>query len=156
MASGSDFRLDSAHWSWRDAQFAAVRGSGSGTGLWSGASTLEAAGRRALDALAVVSGHDFGTYTPANGAVYPSNTFGNQLKLIAQMIKLELGMRAAALDLGGWDTHDSQGSAGSSYNPFGQLVESLSRGLGAFYTQVFQKWISEMFVALEKESIHEE
>lgn len=136
MASGTDFRLDTAHWSWRDAQFAAVRGSGPGTGLWSGATTLEAAGRRALDAVTVVSAHDFGNYTPANGAVYPSNSFGNQLKLIAQMVKLELGMRAAALDLGGWDTHDSQGSAGSSYNYFAQLVESLSKGLAALYTDL--------------------
>ncbi len=136
MASGTDFRLDTAHWSWRDAQFAAVRGSGSGTGLWSAATTLDAAGRRALDALVIVSAHDFGNYTPANGAVYPTGAFGNQMKMIAQMVKMDLGMRAATVDLGGWDTHDSQGTAGNSYNYYGQLVENLSKSLGAFYTDL--------------------
>ena len=51
------------------------------------------------------------SYVPANGAVYPAGSFGDSLKLTAQLIKLDMGLRAATLDLGGWDTHNGQGTA---------------------------------------------
>jgi uncharacterized protein (DUF1501 family) len=128
MAAVADFRLDTAHWSWSDAQVAAVAGvTHPGEGLWGGGTVLDAAGRRALDALAIVKAENFGAYTPANGAVYPNNTFGNQLKMIAQVIKADLGVRMATLDLGGWDTHDGQ-----DYT-FNIQVDILARGLSAFY-----------------------
>jgi uncharacterized protein (DUF1501 family) len=47
--------------------------------------------------------------------------------VIAQMIKLDIGLHVATLDLGGWDTHADQ-----SYW-FGQLVGDLAQGLAAFY-----------------------
>ena len=46
------------------------------------------------------------------------------------MIKLDLGLSVATLDLGGWDTH-----AGQSYW-LPQLLDELSRGLGALYTDL--------------------
>ena len=46
------------------------------------------------------------------------------------MLKLELGLHVATLDLGGWDTHDGQ----DYYLPL--LVDELSRGLNAFYTDL--------------------
>ena len=128
MASVGDFELDTAHWSWADAQVAAVAGATNPSeGVWGGGTVLDAAGRRALDALSIVKAQNFGAYTPANGAVYPGNAYGNQLKMIAQMIKADLGVRIATLDLGGWDTHDGQ-----AYT-FDIQVDTLARGLSAFY-----------------------
>ena len=64
-----------------------------------------------------------GSYTPANGASYPNNSFGNALQVVAQMVKLDLGLRVAAVDLGGWDTHSGQG--GGNPDAPGYFIEWL-------------------------------
>ena len=47
------------------------------------------------------------------------------------MIKLNVGLRVATLDLGGWDTHETQGiQPGGTYS---NLVRTLSDSLAAFY-----------------------
>lgn len=104
--------------------------------LWAGSSGLHAAGQQALDAMAVIRPIDFDNYAPEHGAAYPSGNFGSQLKMIAQLRKADLGLRVATIDHGGWDTHNGQGIATSSYDPFGILVESLSEGLAAFHTDL--------------------
>jgi uncharacterized protein (DUF1501 family) len=65
-------------------------------------------------------------YVPANGADYgPAAEFGRGLATIAQVARLQPGLAAAALDLGGWDTHDGQAGR------FEARVRLLSRGLAA-------------------------
>ncbi|MBV7328792.1 DUF1501 domain-containing protein [Chloroflexi bacterium TSY] len=71
---------------------------------------------------------------PDNGAAYPNNSFGRNLQAVAQMVKLQLGMRVATIDLGGWDTHDSQGEDGGGY--FFNHLQSLATGLKAFHTDL--------------------
>ncbi len=44
----------------------------------------------------------------ANGASYPNTTLGRNCKMIAQMMKIGIGLRVATLDFGGWDTHNGQ------------------------------------------------
>jgi uncharacterized protein (DUF1501 family) len=73
-------------------------------------------------------------YTPAKGAAYPSGEFGENLKTIAKLIKLGVGLRAATVDLGGWDTHEGQGDGSAGY--LNTLVTELSTGLAAFYTDL--------------------
>ena len=53
---------------------------------------------------------------------------------VAQMVKLGLGLQVATADLGGWDTHESQGDEGQGY--FATMVDSLARGLYALYTDL--------------------
>ncbi|HEX5122524.1 MAG TPA: DUF1501 domain-containing protein, partial [Rhodanobacteraceae bacterium] len=62
--------------------------------------------------------------------------FGTQLQNIAQLIKLNVGLRAVTIDLGNWDTHNGQGNPTQSYDWFGNQAESLSQGLAAFYTDL--------------------
>jgi uncharacterized protein (DUF1501 family) len=50
------------------------------------------------------------------------------------MIKADLGVRIATLDLGGWDTHQDQGDDGQGY--FASLATTLSQGVHAFYTDM--------------------
>ena len=69
-------------------------------------------------------------YQPANGANYPQDEFGEQLQVIAQLMKLRVGLSVATLDLGGWDTHDNQGVGGGYYS---NLVARLAQGLAALY-----------------------
>lgn len=79
-------------------------------------------------------------YTPKAGLKYaypsgwPTHDFGQNLKLVAQTIKLNLGVRLATVDLGGWDTHENQGVNDDGY--FARMVDGLSRGLHAFYSDL--------------------
>lgn len=99
--------------------------------MYTGDTWLHAAGIQTLDAVDVIEFGNPGNYTPENGAVYPGGSFGDNLKAIAQIIKMQLGMRVATVDLGGWDTHEYQGDRGGGYfaDHFGELAE----GLAAFY-----------------------
>jgi len=55
---------------------------------------------------------------------------GRPLQTLAQLIKMDLGLRAATVDLGGWDTHEYQPGR------FHNQVQRLSQGLGAFYNDM--------------------
>ncbi len=150
MASGSDFRLDQFHWSWQndDASHGLVGAVTRMNDLWSGTTELELAGADTLASLALLRPIDFNLYDannhpdgyqPSGGANYALNYnggFGTQLQNIAQLIKLNVGLRAVTIDLGNWDTHNGQGNPTQSYDWFGNQVESLSQGLAAFYTDL--------------------
>lgn len=122
------FELSYGHWKWREAQRFSLRK------LYDGIDSVKVAGLEALNALDVIELQDFSAYVPANGAVYPSGSFGDQLKSIAQIIKLQLGLQVVTVDLGGWDTHNSQGNGGGGY--FAGLLQQLADGLSAFYTDL--------------------
>lgn len=122
MTSPDDFTF-SGHWRYRDLQRQALRD------LYTGDSWLHAAGEQTLNAVDVVEYANPGDYTPENGAEYPSDSFGRGLQTVAQVIKMQLGLRAATIDLGGWDTHEYQGDQGSGY--FADRLGVLSRGLHA-------------------------
>jgi uncharacterized protein (DUF1501 family) len=62
---------------------------------------------------------------PANGAVYARNKLATSLQQIAQLIKADLGLEIAFVDVGGWDTHVNQG------NDQGQLAARLDELAGA-------------------------
>jgi uncharacterized protein (DUF1501 family) len=72
-------------------------------------------------------------YQPGGGAVYPDDGFGFGMRQIAQLIKADLGVEAACIDLGGWDTHETQGVRDGQ---FAALVASLGQGLAAFATDL--------------------
>ena len=98
-------------------------------------------GARALGVLDIFAQHfpkdDHGhviDYTPAVNANYPAdwyaNELANSLKTVAQIAKMDVGMRVATADFGGWDTHVSQNGR------FPILVDALSRSLAAFWTDM--------------------
>jgi uncharacterized protein (DUF1501 family) len=67
-------------------------------------------------------------YQPETGASYDSAAeFGRPLKALAQLIKMELGLEVATVDIGGWDTHEYQPGR------FKAAVQHLSNGLLAFW-----------------------
>jgi len=124
MSSPSAFTIN-GHWQWGAPQRTALRG------LYTGSHWLYEAATRTLDTLDLVESAASGTYTPANGAVYPNNSFGNNLKTIAQLIKADLGLRVATIDLGGWDTHENQGDGSGGYLATTQL-QPMAQALAAF------------------------
>lgn len=151
MNSASDFRLDGFHYAWQedDPAHALVGAVSRMHALWNGNATLlESAGVETLASLDLMRPINFGLYNatsnpggyqPTGGANYTlqyNGGFGTQLRNVAQLIKSNLGMRVATIDLGGWDTHVGQGNPTNSYDFFGNQVESLSQGLSAFYTDL--------------------
>ncbi len=63
----------------------------------------------------------------------PITEFGLALKQTAMLIKAEVGLEVSAIDLGGWDTHFTQGST-SGLMPY--LMKDLAEGLAAFHADM--------------------
>jgi uncharacterized protein (DUF1501 family) len=102
--------------------------------LYDGDSWLHASGAQTFQAIDIIQRASSSAYQPANGATYPNGGFGSNLKTIAKLIKLGVGLRAATVDLGGWDTHQAEGDGSGGY--LSHLVGELSNGLAAFYTDL--------------------
>ena len=74
---------------------------------------------------------NFGAYQPT--VDYPEeNDLSDPLKTVAQAIKLDLGMRVATVDFGGWDTHMDQSG------DFANQTQTLSSALMAFWRDLGQ------------------
>ena len=72
-------------------------------------------------------------YQHANGADYGYTDFGYGLMQIAQLIKADVGLEVACVDIGGWDTHEGQGAEGG---PMANALSELGSGLAAFYADL--------------------
>jgi len=129
MSSPDYFNLDIDPWRWQDESQEALRQL-----YHTGSSSLHLAGQETLDFVDIFEANDTGDYVPANGAVYPDTDFGRRLQTVAQMIKMNIGLRVANVDLGGWDTHDRQGDGSTGY--FNTRVTEFSDSLAAFYTDL--------------------
>jgi uncharacterized protein (DUF1501 family) len=88
---------------------------------------LASAGRDTLDAIQRMEQLRKTQYQAANGAEYGPGDFSRGLLQIARLIKSRVGLRAASLDLGGWDSHFGQSVI------MDPLMTRLARGLSAFY-----------------------
>jgi uncharacterized protein (DUF1501 family) len=69
----------------------------------------------------------------SSGSTYPESEFGRGLLQIAMLIKAEIGLETAAIDLGGWDTHFAQGVQDGQ---MARLMADLSAGLAAFHSDL--------------------
>jgi uncharacterized protein (DUF1501 family) len=96
------------------------------------------AGRRALASLGTVNARlprdpqqKPLPYQPTANVKYDGSAeFERPLKTVAQLIKMDIGLEAATVDLGGWDTHEYQ-----NYR-FKAQVAKLSSGLAAFWNDL--------------------
>ncbi|GAC1362191.1 MAG: DUF1501 domain-containing protein [Herpetosiphon sp.] len=88
-------------------------------------------GRRTLEVMQAIQGKPQPYVTPV---VYPKGPFGGSLREVAQIVKYDLGLQVATVDLGGWDTHEAQGNDGQGY--FATQAQTLSDGLHALYTDL--------------------
>ncbi len=84
----------------------------------------------AFEALALLERADPRRYRPENGASYPDTPFGRALEQVAQLIKADLGLEVACVDIGEWDTHAYQVWQGSS-DPTEGLMARLLGGFDA-------------------------
>jgi uncharacterized protein (DUF1501 family) len=101
--------------------------------LYAGDSAIDRAGRRTLKAVHLISKRlhkengEAIAYAPEHAATYPGGELSDALQTVARLIKLDVGLRAAAVDYGGWDTHQGQS------DHFPGLVEQLAKSLANFY-----------------------
>ena len=70
--AGPDSFTFGGHWRWGDPQRASLRA------LYAGSNWLYQAGTETLDTLDVIEAAGFDSYVPANGAIYPNGSFGEQ------------------------------------------------------------------------------
>src|SRR6201996_8772221 len=99
----------------------------------SGDTVLHGTGQETFEAVKMLKATDPAHYKPNPAANYPGGAFGDNMKQIAQLLKANLGVEAAFTDIGGWDTHQNQGSVN------GQLANCLrdfSQGISAFWTDM--------------------
>jgi len=126
MDDPDGFNIATGPWQWRDAQRLALRR------LYSrGDSAAHRAGIQAMNAMDLVEAYAGDEVPPTNGAVYPESGFGRHMRLIAQIIRLGVGLRAVTIDLGGWDTHENQAYGAGGY--FGDLTGNLAGAMAALY-----------------------
>lgn len=89
--------------------------------------------------LDAVSNIDTSSYSPANGAIYPSGSFSRRLKETAQLIKdPNNGLEIVTIDTGGYDTHSSQG-AGEPTGRLSRRLAEFSGGISALVTDLGSK-----------------
>jgi uncharacterized protein (DUF1501 family) len=87
---------------------------------------LRGAADRTFEAMHRLEGIDMKA-TPDNGAAYNEKyPFAQGLRQIAQLIKADVGLDAASVDLGGWDSHFTQ------LTLIEPLMLQLANGLSAF------------------------
>ncbi|TXH66548.1 MAG: DUF1501 domain-containing protein [Lysobacteraceae bacterium] len=99
--------------------------------IWSGASALEVSGQYADAAMKLIDTQAYQATLPTG---WPTTKFATQMWTIAQSIRFNLGLRFATVDLGGWDTHENQGTVGASY--YSTKIKELSDVLAAFYNNL--------------------
>ena len=92
---------------------------------------LHGPGKESFEAIAALNKLSPGSYTAANGAVYPNGRFGQSMKQIAQLVKADVGVEVAFAEMGGWDTHTTQANRlTQQLRDFGQGISALYHDLG--------------------------
>jgi uncharacterized protein (DUF1501 family) len=98
--------------------------------LYAGNSTLGAIGYETLEILSILQ--KIASPKPG-GDGYPASDFGRGLQQVSALIKAQIGLEVATIDLDGWDTHFAQGvHQGIMPN----LIKDLALGLSAFYADM--------------------
>jgi uncharacterized protein (DUF1501 family) len=89
---------------------------------------LSAPGKSTLSLLKRVESLQTPSVASGTHANYPDTDFGKGLREIARLIKANVGLEIACIDLGGWDTHFFQGSETGQQ---AELMLQLATGVAA-------------------------
>jgi uncharacterized protein (DUF1501 family) len=118
--------------------------------LYDGSTVVDAAARRTLQGIALIDARlrqpdgKVPSYRPAGGAVYEESEIGRGLQTVARVIGLDLGIRAFAVDMDGWDTHEHQPPK------LAVLAGQLARALAAFHTDLHDRLDRIVLVAMSE------
>ena len=104
-----------------------------------GNGAFEQAGRRTLRGITLIDSQlrepdgKMAPYRPTGNVTYEETEIGRSLMTVARVIRMDLGIRAFAVDMGGWDTHENQPPR------LATLAGQLSRALGTFHEDLHAK-----------------
>jgi len=105
---------------------------------------LSGTSREMFDAIARLKEVNPSQYEPSEGARYPNGVFGRNLRQVAQLIKADLGVEVAFVDVGGWDTHYNQeGRFSIVLTQFSQALAAFHKDLGDRMEDVLVMTMSE-------------
>ena len=96
--------------------------------LYGNEDTLGVLGQETLRILRTLEALDPDAYIPRTP--YPETEFGMGLRQIAMLVRAQVGLEVAAIDLGGWDTHFAQGT---NQGLMPNLLVELGAGLAALH-----------------------
>ncbi len=102
--------------------------------LYQSDEALQSSAQSTIATLELIEQINVDNYIPSNGAIYYESNFGRALKQTAALIKADAGLEVACIDMGGFDTHITQGSTLSSgIGAFPLLVKELADNIRAFH-----------------------
>ncbi|MCB0217790.1 MAG: DUF1501 domain-containing protein [Caldilineae bacterium] len=110
--------------------------------LYGGDGWLDTQGQATFAALDLLQDAIANTnYTPSNGANYGQTGLGRGMMQIAQLVKAEVGLEVACIDIGGWDTHANQvaGDDPTTGGMANRMLE-LSQGISALITDLHDRF----------------
>jgi uncharacterized protein (DUF1501 family) len=113
----------------------------------SGDRIFHPAGEETFEAVKMLRTANPGQYTPSAGADYPNSEFGNNMKQIAQLLKANLGVEAAFTDVGGWDTHQNQGSVNGQLS---NRLKDFSDSIAAFWRDLGDSAVNVTLVTMSE------
>jgi len=96
-------------------------------------SVLHGTGKETFEAVKMLKAAAPANYVPAAGARYPRGRFGESLKQVAQLLKADLGVEVAFVDIGGWDHHVNEGAV---QGQLANLSREFAQGIAAFWTDI--------------------
>jgi uncharacterized protein (DUF1501 family) len=101
-------------------------------------------GLRTLDALETLGRLE---EPPRKGPAPLPGSFAGQLLDVARLIRADIGLRAACVELGGWDLHFAEGSTAGAMP---RLLDELARGVAAFRDEIGDDWKRVVLVAISE------
>ncbi len=110
--------------------------------LFAGETSLDKVAQATFNGLEEVASINPEDFPVENEAVYPSSGFGNRFKDLALLIKSGIGVEAASIDSGGWDTHNDENAA------LTPLAQDFAETLAAFYTDMGDRMQNITIIAL--------
>lgn len=87
-----------------------------------------------------------GSYTPVAGATYPTGSFGEKLMEAAMLMK-RTEIQVVGMNVGGFDTHTSQGTENGQHP---QLLLSIGQAIQALSRDLADQWDDLMVVTLSE------
>jgi uncharacterized protein (DUF1501 family) len=76
-------------------------------------------------------------YQPENQVTYDGADAGRGLRVVAQLLKLQVGLTLAAVDMGGWDTHEGQpGRIANQAKQLGLALAAFWNDIARFHDRV--------------------
>ena len=100
--------------------------------MYQGTGGLDQAVSTAMLAIEEIRELDLNEYTPAGTVEYPNTGIGDDFKLVAGVIRANLGVGVATVDYGGWDTHNTQ-DVNNQFGSYARRLRELSDALSVFY-----------------------